>query len=81
MSVKTLTLASIYELQGIKDEAIEIYREILEQNPDNAEARAALKRLSGERRKFEGANREMVEFFVKMDSQAEFREFERWLAF
>ena len=77
--VKTITLAAIYELQGLKEEALEIYKEILEREPDNKEARVALRRLSGMRRKFSGANREMVEFFTKMDSDVEFAEFERWL--
>ncbi len=79
--VKTLTLASIYELQGLKSEALEIYRDILLSDPENTEARLAMKRLSGERRRFGGANDDMVEFFVKMDSKAEFLEFERWLVF
>jgi hypothetical protein len=79
--VKTLTLASIYELQGLKSEALEIYQDILLSDPANTDARLALKRLSGERRQFGGGNREMVDFFVKMDSKAEFLEFERWLVF
>ncbi|MDR1451931.1 MAG: tetratricopeptide repeat protein [Helicobacteraceae bacterium] len=81
MAPKTLTLASIYELQGLKEEAIEIYRDVLSANPNNTEAKLALSRLSGARRKFEGGNTQMREFFVKMDSPAEFAEFERWLAF
>ncbi|GHS89503.1 hypothetical protein FACS189487_09840 [Campylobacterota bacterium] len=81
MSLKTLTLASVYENQGLKEEACEIYREILAREPENIEARLALRRISGVRRKFDGANREMVSFFVNMDSPAEFAEFERWLIF
>ncbi|MDR1911737.1 MAG: tetratricopeptide repeat protein [Helicobacteraceae bacterium] len=81
MATKTLTLASIYELQGLKNEAIEIYRDILAEDPENIEARLALIRLSGVRRKFEGVNLQMKEFFIKMDSPLEFAEFERWLAF
>jgi hypothetical protein len=81
MSVKTLTLASIYELQGLKEEAIGIYQDILTKDSDNAEAKLALIRLSGNRRKFEGANKEMIDFFVRMDSEAELAEFERYLIF
>ena len=77
--VKTITLAAIYELQGLKEEALEIYKEVLAKEPENKEARVAIRRLSGMRRKFSGANREMVEFFTKMDSDVEFAEFERWL--
>jgi len=32
--MKTLTLASIYELQGLKNEALEIYKELLRENPE-----------------------------------------------
>ncbi len=78
--MKTLTLASIYELQGLKEDALEIYKEILKEEPDNQEAKIAIKRLSGIRKKFSGVNEEMKEFFIKMDSEVEFLEFERWLA-
>ncbi len=77
--MKTLTLASIYELQGLKDEALEIYKEILQKDPDNKEAKIAIKRLSGIRKNFDGINEEMKEFFINMDSKPEFLEFERWL--
>ncbi len=77
--MKTLTLASIYELQGLKDEALEIYKEILKKDPDNKEAKIAIKRLSGIRKNFDGTNEEMKEFFINMDSKPEFLEFERWL--
>ncbi len=77
--MKTLTLASIYELQGLKDEALEIYRDILKRDPQNKEAKIAVKRLSGIRKNFEGVNEEMKEFFINMDSKVEFLEFERWL--
>ncbi len=78
--VKTLTLASIYELQGLKEDALEIYKEILKKDPSNQEAKIAIKRLSGIRKKFLGCNEQMKEFFIKMDSEVEFLEFERWLA-
>ncbi|GHV03604.1 hypothetical protein AGMMS50229_03140 [Campylobacterota bacterium] len=81
MSIKTPTLALIYESQGLKAEAAEIYREILAQNPANTDARLALARLGGKRRSFAGANREMVDFFVRMDSRVEIAEFERYLIF
>ncbi len=78
--MKTLTLAQIYELQGLKSDALEIYKEILEKDPDNPEAKAAIRRLSGIRRRFGGVNARMKRFFVEMDSDAEFAEFERWLS-
>ena len=77
--MQTLTLANIYELQGLKEEALEIYREILKKDPSNAEAKIAVRRLSGMRKKFLGVNKEMKDFFVQMDDEVEFNEFERWL--
>ena len=77
--MNTLTLASIYELQGLKDEALEIYKELLKDDPNNKEAQVAIKRLSGIRKKYRGVNEEMKKFFVEMDSEVEFMEFERWL--
>lgn len=77
--MKTLTLASIYELQGLKEEALEIYKELLKENPNNKEAKVAIKRLSGIRKKYLGVNEDMKKFFVDMDSEVEFQEFERWL--
>ncbi len=77
--MQTLTLANIYELQGLKDEALDIYKEILKKDPSNSDAKIAIRRLSGMRKKFLGVNQEMKDFFVKMDDPVEFNEFERWL--
>ena len=77
--MKTLTLASIYELQGLKNEALEIYKELLKKDSQNKEAKIAIKRLSGIRKKYPRVNEEMKKFFVDMDSDVEFLEFERWL--
>ncbi len=77
---KTVTLASIYELQGLKAEALEIYKDILKKDPENEEAKIAIRRLSGIRRTFSGVDEKMKEFFIKMDTDIEFNEFERWLA-
>lgn len=78
--VKTLTLASIYELQGLKEEALDIYKEILKNDSNNKEAKVAIRRLSGIRKKYQGVNEEMKNFFVNMETEVEFLEFERWLA-
>jgi len=78
--MKTITLANIYELQGLKEEALEIYKEILQKDPNNSDAKIAIRRLSGMRKKFLGVNETMKDFFIKMDSEIEFNEFERWLA-
>ncbi len=77
--VKTLTLASVYELQGLKEDALEIYKDILKDDPKNKEARVALRRLSGIRKKYSGVDEQMKKFFVNMKSDVEFAEFERWL--
>lgn len=77
--MKTLTLASIYETQGHYNEAAEIYKTILEDDPNNAEARIALKRLTSNRKSYGKANENMLNLFVQMDSTVEFNEFERWL--
>jgi hypothetical protein len=77
--MQTLTLANIYELQGLKEEALEIYKEILKKDPANSDAKIAIRRLSGMRKKFLGVNNEMKTFFVQMDEKEEFIQFERWL--
>ena len=78
--IKTLTLASIYELQGLKEDALDIYKDILKKEPNNKEARIAVKRLSGIRKKYLGVDEDMKKFFINMESDVEFLEFERWLA-
>ena len=77
--MQTLTLANIYELQGLKEEALDIYKNILKKDPSNSDAKIAIRRLSGMRKKFLGVNNQMKDFFLKMDSDIEFNEFERWL--
>ena len=77
--MQTLTLANIYELQGLKEEALEIYKEVLKKDPKNSDAKIAIRRLSGMRKKFLKVNHEMKDFFLKMDTDVEFKEFERWL--
>ena len=77
--MKTLTLANIYELQGLKEEALEIYKEVLKKDPTNGDAKIAIRRLSGMRRKFLNVNTQMKDFFLKLDEEVEFIEFERWL--
>jgi len=77
--MQTLTLANIYELQGLKEEALEIYKKVLKENPANSEAKIAIRRLSGIRKKFLHVNSEMKGFFIKMDGDIEINEFERWL--
>ena len=77
--MQTLTLANIYELQGLKEEALDIYKEVLKKDPSNSDAKIAIRRLSGMRKKFLHVNTQMKDFFLKMDTDVEFNEFERWL--
>ena len=77
--MQTLTLANIYELQGLKEEALDIYKEVLKKDPQNSDAKIAIRRLSGMRKKFLDVNEEMKEYFLKMDTEVEYNEFERWL--
>lgn len=77
--MNTITLASVFELQGHKEEALEIYKNILKKNPNSQEAKVGIRRLSGARKKFVGVDEKMKQFFIQMDSEDEFRDFERWL--
>ncbi|PAF48948.1 hypothetical protein BKH41_04795 [Helicobacter sp. 12S02232-10] len=79
MSFKTITLASIYELQGLKDEALEIYKNILKTDPTNQEAKSAYKRLTEEIKNLERADVKAKNLFINASSQEELKTFERWL--
>ena len=76
---KTLTCASIYEMQGRKDEALLIYEEILKKDPQNFEASQALKRLKKVEKKFDGVNQKAKNFFINARSGEDLKTFERWL--
>ena len=78
---ETITEALIYENQGLRDEALEIYKNILKHDPNNQEARSAIRRLSGLKRKNSETNEQMLEFYLnlKENDDAGIREFKRWL--
>ena len=75
----TITEALIYEAQGLKDDALIVYKNILKREPTNAAAIAAIRRLSGLSRKKTGVNGQMRDFFIKMKTDEEITEFKRWL--
>ena len=75
----TITEALIYEAQGLKDDALIVYKNILKREPANAAAIAAIRRLSGLSRKKTGVTEQMRDFFVKMKTDEEITEFKRWL--
>lgn len=75
----TITEASIYEAQGLKNEALEIYKNILKRDPSNQNAIDAVRRLSGLRSQHKDLNLQMFDFFLAMQSEEEINEFKRWL--
>jgi tetratricopeptide (TPR) repeat protein len=77
--MNTLTLASIHASQGYIKEAIEIYKEILKNDPSNKRAKEELDKLLGIRKRFEGVNSKMRDRFINIESDEELRDFERWL--
>ncbi|NDJ26927.1 hypothetical protein DMB95_03200 [Campylobacter sp. MIT 12-8780] len=79
MIKNTITEASIYEAQGLKNEALEIYKNILKNDPNNQNAIDAIRRLSGLRSKHPDLNTQMLDFFLRMKSEEEINEFKRWL--
>lgn len=75
----TITEALIYEAQGLTDDAVEIYKNILKNDANNKDALAAIHRLSGLRKQRKCENEQMREFFVNMREKEEIVEFKRWL--
>ena len=76
MSKFNITEALIYENQGLKEEALEIYKKILESDPDNFKAAAHLHRLKKEMAE---PNKEKLEMFLRLRDENEIKEFKRWL--
>ena len=72
----TVTEALIYENQGLINEAMQIYKNILQSDPNNIQAQNNLRRLSG---RVGSANAAMLELFLRLKSEDEIREFKRWL--
>lgn len=77
-TIKSVALARIYEMQGLKEDALKIYREVLMQNPDNKEAQVAIKRLMLVQ-KFPPTNQIQKELFLHPQSQEDTIQFQRWL--
>jgi len=73
MLQKNKLYAQFLESQSFIKEAIEVYQEILKQNPNDKEVIEALKRLQKPR-----ANKKALKFFIKM-RENRFNEFEKWL--
>ncbi|MCH5336159.1 MAG: hypothetical protein J1D99_01950 [Campylobacter sp.] len=75
----TITEASIYEAQGLKNEALKIYKNILKNDPSNQNAIDGVRRLSGFKSKHKDLNTQMLDFFINMKNEEEINEFKRWL--
>jgi uncharacterized protein HemY len=74
---KTKTYARILETQGFKQEALEIYEELLKENND-PEILEAIERLK-KRRFFEGVNVLRLKEFNEINQLNRY-EFEKWLS-
>jgi hypothetical protein len=74
---KTKTYAQILEIQGFKQEALEIYEELLRKKND-PEIKEAIERLK-KRRIFEGVNVLRLKEFNET-TQLNRYEFEKWLS-
>ncbi len=49
-ALRTMTLARVYEDQGMVEQALAVYRELFEREPGNEEARQSIRRLGGDGR-------------------------------
>ncbi len=73
----TKTYARILESQGFKQEALEIYKKLLEKNPEDKELIENINRLL-KRKKFKGVNVLKLKEFDNINQKNRFK-FEKWL--
>ncbi|WP_121020353.1 hypothetical protein [Helicobacter vulpis] len=90
---KTIALASVYELQGLKSQALEIYKNVLEKDPRNKEALQGCKRLTqtpttpctprAQLQQYAPLQRfemqKMQKLFIQAEQPAQLRAIEQWL--
>ncbi len=72
-------VASVYEMRGMREKAVSIYRDILKENPIDKKAEDNLRRIATRKVATKGINADMLSFFKKARSKAELYELERWL--
>ncbi|WP_394909784.1 tetratricopeptide repeat protein [uncultured Helicobacter sp.] len=77
-SIKTITLATIYENQGLKEDALKIYQDILDLQPDNEEARLGVARLSTNAT-HSLADSKWLELFNHIADPKQNQKFQEWL--
>ncbi len=75
--IKTKTYAEILEIQGFKEEALEIYEELLKESND-PEIKEAIERLK-KRKVFNDVNVIKLNEFNKINQKNRY-EFEKWLS-
>lgn len=78
-SIKSIALARIYEMQGLKEDALTIYRDILLHDPSDKDAQHAIKYLMLEQSNFPHVNTARKEQFISPQSQDDRIQFQRWL--
>lgn len=78
-NLKSTALARIYEMQGLKEDALHIYREVLLAHPENKEAQMAIKRLMLEAKRFPEVNKAQKQLFTQPQSNEDIIQFQRWL--
>lgn len=78
MKSNTVTKALIYESQGYTDDALIIYKNILQTDPKNKDALDAIKRLGGIKKPQENINKDMLELFLSNDNE-KIKKFKEWL--
>lgn len=72
-------LASIYDIKGMKENVIKIYRKILVDHPNDIEAEESLRRLATKSLNIIDLNKDMYNFFIRANNKDELNEIERWL--
>jgi len=72
--------AQILQSQGFTKEALEIYENLLKQNPNDKNLQETINSLKNSRKKFKGVDIKKRDFFIKMKSKKDFKKFEEWLA-
>ena len=75
---QTKIYAQILENQGYKNEALEIYKELLNENPEDKELIEAIDRLT-KKKKFDGVNLIKLKEFENVTQKNRY-EFEKWLS-
>ncbi len=75
---ETLKKALLFEFKGLKEDALNLYKDILKKNPDSREVNWAINRIAGNRKKFFKVNTPKRDFFIHCRSE-NLPKFEKWL--